>query len=264
MSGQALKDKVVVVIGGTSGLGLSGTIACFEAGAKVVTLGRDQDQVAKTQEILGENGFAFAADATDPETPTRAVQEAIRRFGKLDALYHVAGGSGRRFGDGPLHEVTDLGIEKTIELNLNPVIRSNRAAVQAFRAQGTGGTILNMGSVLGHSPSKTYFSTAVYAATKAAVEGFTLSCSAYYAKEDIRFNVICPALVLTDMATRAAEDENILKFIKTKQPLDGGRPSLPDDLNQAVIFLLSSDSKLVTGQVLNVDGGWCVSEGQIS
>ncbi len=139
---------------------------------------------------------------------------------------------------------------------------SNRAAVKTFLKRKTSGSILNMGSVLGYSPSPKHFVTHAYAASKAAVIGFTKSTAAYYAKDNIRMNVIAPALVETPMAQRAANDETILSFIKTKQPLDGGRIGTPTDLDGAAVFFMSDQSQFATGQVLAVDGGWEVSEGQ--
>src|SRR6185436_13626348 len=124
------------------------------------------------------------------------------------------------------------------------------------------GTILNMGSVLGFSPSSKYFSTHAYAATKSAIIGFSKSIAAYYASNNIRVNVIAPALVETPMAQRAANDENILSFIKTKQPLDGGRIGQPGDTDGLAVYFMSEASKFTTGQVVAVDGGWSVSEGQ--
>lgn len=75
--------------------------------------------------------------------------------------------------------------------------------------------------------------------------------------------MLAPALVETPMAQRAAKDETILQFIKTKQPLDGGRIGRPDDLDAAAVYFLSAASRFTTGQILAVDGGWEVSEGQI-
>ena len=98
---------------------------------------------------------------------------------------------------------------------------------------------------------------------KAAIVGFTKSIAAYYAPQNIRCNVLAPALVATPMARRAAGDATILKFIATKQPLDGGRIGQPEDCDDAAVYLLSPGAKFVTGQVLAVDGGWSVSEGQI-
>src|SRR5262249_8114652 len=108
-----------------------------------------------------------------------------------------------------------------------------------------------------------YFATHAYAAAKAAVIGLTRSAAAYYAPARIRLNVIAPALVATPMSQRAQEDLEILRFISTKQPLDGGRIGHPSDLDGAVFYFLSDEARFVTGQVLAVDGGWCVAEGQI-
>ncbi len=87
--------------------------------------------------------------------------------------------------------------------------------------------------------------------------------AAYYAKDSIRVNVIAPGLVETPMAERAAHDENILSFIKTKQPLDGGRIGKPEDLDGLALYFMSDQSKFTTGQVVAVDGGWSISEGQL-
>jgi NAD(P)-dependent dehydrogenase (short-subunit alcohol dehydrogenase family) len=263
MAGFDLKNKVLVVIGGTTGLGLSAARSFARHGAKVVVVGRDERNVKATQRELGEPALGLAADARDPKTAMRAVELAVRRFGGFDGLYHVAGGSGRKWGDGPLHEMTDEGWRSTIELNLSSVVFSNRAAVQRFLAQRTGGTILNLGSVLGWSPSARYFATHAYAAAKSAIIGFTKSIAAYYADRDIRCNVLAPGLVDTPMAWRAAQDKSILSFIKTKQPLDGGRIGQVDDLDAAAVYFMSDASRFTTGQVLAVDGGWCVSDGQL-
>jgi NAD(P)-dependent dehydrogenase (short-subunit alcohol dehydrogenase family) len=102
----------------------------------------------------------------------------------------------------------------------------------------------------------------VYAAAKAGIIGLSRSAAAHYAAEGIRVNVLAPALVDTPMAQRAAGDEAIQAFIRTKQPLDGGRMGLPGDLDGAAVYLLSDGARFCTGQVLAVDGGWTVSEGQ--
>ena len=119
-----------------------------------------------------------------------------------------------------------------------------------------------MGSVLGYSPSPKFFVTHAYAAAKAAIIGFTKAIAAHYAADNIRINVIAPSLFETPMARRAMEDQKIQSFIKTKQPLDGGRSGRSEDINSAVLMFLSPDSTFITGQVLAVDGGWTISEGQ--
>ena len=165
-------------------------------------------------------------------------------------------------GDGPLHEITDEGWRKTLDLNAASMFYSNRAAVRQFLAQKTGGSILNLTSVLAYSPAPAHFATHAYATAKAAAIGLTTACAAYYAPHGIRFNLIAPGLVDTPMARRAVEDETIRRYIATKQPLDGGRIGRPEDLDAAVVFFLSDQSRFVTGQVLGIDGGWAVTEGR--
>jgi NAD(P)-dependent dehydrogenase (short-subunit alcohol dehydrogenase family) len=257
-----MRGRVVLIIGGTSGLGLSAATCLIRHGARVVVTGPDGDEVDAARVALGERGDGLAADATVTGSAEAAVALAVKRWGRLDALYHVAGGSGRSRGDGALHELTDEGWDWTLELNLKSVMFSNRAAVRQFRGQGGGGVILNMGSVLGWSPSPEHFASHAYAASKAAIVGFSRSLAAYYARENIRVNVIAPGLVETAMSRRAVEDEGIRAFIRRKQPLDGGRVGVPADLDGAAVFLLSEASRFVTGQVLAVDGGWTVSEGR--
>lgn len=264
---KPLDGKAVVVVGGTTGLGLSAAKALLAAGANVVVVGRDPNSVQAAQQTLDPlapgHARAISGDAIQPDTAAHAIALCHETFGSFNGLYHVAGGSGRSFGDGPLHEITDEAVSKTLELNLQSLIYSNRAATQYCLKHNVGASILNMGSVLGYAPSPHFFSTHIYAAAKAAVIGFTQSVAAYYAKQNIRFNVIAPALVETPMAQRAATDDAILQFIKTKQPLDGGRIGRPEDLDALVVCLLSDQTRFVTGQVIAVDGGWSVSEGQI-
>src|SRR5262245_25858158 len=101
----ALAQKVVLVVGGTTGLGLAGAQACVAAGARVVVVGRKPESCEAAAATLGAAARAVPGDAAAPATAEAAVELAVREFGRLDALYHVAGGSGRKLGDGPLHEI---------------------------------------------------------------------------------------------------------------------------------------------------------------
>ncbi len=257
-----VEGLVVVVAGGTSGLGLSAARQLVLQGAKVAVFGRSPETLKKALDELGPSAIGLAADASQPESAVQVIEAAVQAFGKVDALYHVAGGSGRSKGDGPLHEMTDEGWRHTVDLNLTSVVYSNRAAVRQFLKQGGGGIILNMGSVLGWSPSPQYFASHAYAATKAAIIGFSKATASYYAGDNIRVNVIAPALVETPMSQRALGNEQIMNFVVAKQPLDGGRVGVPGDVDGAALFLLSRQAGFITGQVLAVDGGWTVSEGR--
>jgi NAD(P)-dependent dehydrogenase (short-subunit alcohol dehydrogenase family) len=256
-----LAGKVVVVVGGTTGIGLSGVRACLRAGARVVALGLPDSVTDVLAADLGPSARLMAGDARDPDAAREAIQRARSAHEGFDALFHVAGGSGRSFGDGPLHEITDTGWDETLRLNLTSVFHSNRAAAQAFLEAGTPGSVLNVGSVTPFSPSPRFFSTHAYAAAKAAIQGLTTSAAACYAPHGIRFNVLLPGLTETPMSRRASANPEILAFIRSKQPLDGGRIALPSDLDAAIVFFLSEASRFVTGQALAVDGGWSVSEG---
>lgn len=257
-----LENKNIVIIGGTTGLGLSAAKAFIANGAKVVVVGRSADSAEAAKKLLGSHAMSLAADAANENTAVQAIDNCVHNFGGFDGLYHVAGGSGRKWGDGPLHELTLDGWNKTMELNLTSLMLSNQVAVRKFIELKKAGTILNMGSVLGYSPSPKYFVTHAYAASKAAIIGFTKSIAAYYAQDNIRVNVIAPALVETPMAQRAAKDDIILSFVKTKQPLDGGRIGQPQDLDGLALYFMSDLSKFTTGQCVAVDGGWSISEGQ--
>ena len=257
-----LANKNLVIIGGTTGLGLSAARAFLHNGARVIVVGRNEESADTAQKLLGKQALAISADATQASTAITAIQSCIINFGSFDGLYHVAGGSGRKMGDGPLHELTLEGWNKTLELNLTSLMLSNQAAISQFLQQENGGTILNMGSVLGFSPSPKHFATHAYAAAKSAVIGFSKSIAAFYATNNIRINVIAPALVETPMAQRAAKDSAMQPFIKSKQPLDGGRIGQPGDLDGLAVYFMSDQSKFTTGQVIAVDGGWSISEGQ--
>jgi len=256
------KNTSYIIMGGTTGMGLSSALVLQEQGAKVLVIGRNEVSCAKAKELLNSDCLVMSGDATKLDTIEKAITIAHKKWGIITGLFHVAGGSGRRFGDGPLDKMTLEGWNKTFELNLTSMMLSNKAMVNYFLEHKESGVILNMGSVLGYSPSPKYFVTHAYAAAKAAIIGFSKSIASYYAQNNIRVNVIAPSLFATPMAKRAVEDNEIQAFLKTKQPLDGGRSGKSEDINNAVLMFLAPSSKFTTGQVLAVDGGWTISEGQ--
>ena len=253
-----LFQKKIVVIGGTTGIGLSAAHAFVRQGAKVVAIGKDEETSLRALEILGKNAHVLTADATLEGTAEQAIAKCFERFDGFDGLYHVAGGSGRRFGDGPLHEITLEGWERTLNLNLTSVMLSNRAAVRMFQQLGNGGAIVNLSSALAYAPAPQHFATHAYAAAKSAIIGFTKSIAAFYASENIRANVIAPGLVESPMSQRAVENEEIMQYVRNRQRLGGGRAAQPKDLDGMASLLLSEAGAFITGQVVAVDGGWGV------
>ena len=256
-----LQSKNIVIIGGTSGIGLAAAIRFQELGANIVCIGKAEDGINQVK-TTSSTYHTLLADATKNETAEWGISYCLEKFKGFHGLLHVAGGSGRKFGDGPLHEMTAEGWLKTMELNATSVMLSNKAAIKSFMDLGNGGAIVNIASVLSDNPAAHYFSTHAYAASKAAVIGLSKSAASYYTKENIRINVISPGLVETPMSKRAAENEQIMSYIKTKQPLDGGRIGYPNDMTELMALLLSDNGSFITGQNISVDGGWSISEGQ--
>src|SRR5690606_30828426 len=132
----------------------------------------------------------LSLDATHEGSAEKAIQICEETWGPIHGLYHVAGGSGRRFGDGPVDQLTLDGWRATFELNLTSIMLSNRAAIRSCLKGGQKGVILNMRSVLAFSPSPVYFRTHAYAVAKSAVIAFTRSLASYYPKDNIRANVL--------------------------------------------------------------------------
>ena len=258
-----LHGRTCLIVGGTSGIGLASARRFLEEGARLVVSGRDD----RRGDGLAESVPILIADLADPASIAELVPEAVRRLGgRLDILFHVAGISGRKLGDGPLDACTDEGWDAVIDANARGVFLTNRAAIRQMRAQaiddaGLRGTVLNVGSVLGWSPSPVLFNSFAYAASKAAIRGMTLNAAATYAPDRIRFNLLAPGLIDTPMAARAATDPAILAYLRTKQPISGG-PGTALDCAEAALYLCEPASRFVTGAVLEVDGGWGVSEGQ--
>jgi NAD(P)-dependent dehydrogenase (short-subunit alcohol dehydrogenase family) len=258
-----LCGKRCLLVGGTGGLGQAAARRFLQEAAHVVLAGHDADagrQAALELSPLGPCSFLLC-DATRPDQVEALFTEAITRLGGLDVLYHLTGGSGRRHGDGPLHECSDTGWHATLDLNLTSVFLTNRAAVRHFLDRRQPGVILNLASVLALSPAPRYFDTCAYAAAKGAIMSMSRLAAARYAADGIRVNVLAPGLIDTPMAHRALGEPDIGHYLRSKQPLRGG-PGEPDDCADAAVFLCSDAAGFLTGVVLPVDGGWCLSEGQ--
>jgi NAD(P)-dependent dehydrogenase (short-subunit alcohol dehydrogenase family) len=205
----------------------------------------------------------LAGDLVRAETAEAAIARCVELHGRLDAVFNVAGISGRRHGDGPLHECTEEGWDTTLDTNVRSMFLVCRAALRQMLAQevarnGLRGAILNMASVLALSPQASHFATHAYAASKGAILALSRALAAYYAPHRIRVNAIAPALVRTPMSARAQDDPQVRELMKTRQPLVGDLLEA-EDVARAALFLLGDDARAVTGDTLVVDGGWTVS-----
>lgn len=259
MSGR-FEGRVCLVTGST-GIAAAAAKALAAEGARVFVVSRTAEHAER---LAAEVGGAWAqADLSDESAVESAVGQCVEKFGRLDCVYNVAGISGRRLGDGALHEMSLAGWRAVLDNNATSQFLVCRAAVrqmlsQPVAANGQRGAILNMSSVLARSPKPRFFGTHAYAASKGAIEAFSRSIAAYYAIHGIRVNVIAPALVATPMSERAQGDEQVMELVGRKQPLAGGALGA-DDLVGTALYLLSDDARMVTGQVIDVDGGWGIS-----
>ncbi len=264
MSGR-LADRVCLVTGST-GIAAAGAAQLAAEGARIFVVSRtaaNADALAARIRAAEGTADAHAADLTDEAAVDAAVARCLAVNGRIDGLLSVAGGSGRRFGDGPIHELTAEGWDRTLELNLRSQALVSRAVVRAMLAQdplptGGRGSIVLVSSVLASRPVPDLFATHAYAAAKGAIVTLGLAMAASYAPSGIRVNVLAPGLTATPMSARAAADPATVAFAARKQPLTVGF-MVADDVASAAVYLLADESRAVTGQVLAVDGGWSVT-----
>lgn len=240
-----LQDKVAIVTGGGSGIGQATAQLFAEEGAQVIVF-----------DINSADANSIRVDVTSAFEVEAAIQQVFARYGRLDILVNVAGGSGRKWGDGPTDACTIEGWDKTLALNLDSVFYCCKFALQLMLSHGKG-AIVNVSSVLGMVGGDEDFATHAYATSKGAVISLTRSIASYYGPRGIRANVICPGLIATPMSERAQENPQIRARLTQLQPLTGDFGS-PQDVAQAALYLASDEAAFVTGAVLTVDGGWTV------
>jgi len=245
---QSLKDKVAMVTGANGGIGRAVVDAFVECGMQVVGLDLTFGHTDKVEFL------PIQCDVTDPVQVANAVNMCIKEFGRLDVAFNGAGISGRRFGDGPVHECTDEGWDTVISTNLSSVFYCCREETKVMLKQGSG-CIINLSSVLGIVGGDEDFATHAYAASKAGIIGLTRAIAVTYAKYRISCNVICPGLVKTPMSIRAQRDLKILSRLPSLQPLTGGF-GLPSDIASLAVYLAGPGSRFMTGAVIVIDGGW--------
>lgn len=240
--------RTLVIGGGGGGIGRAITRKLGEAGSAVVVAdvdaGRADDAAAELTDA-GGRAVGLMADVREPGAVDDLVARAAGELGGLDVLVTVVGGQLAFVPAARIHETTDEDWDLMIDLNLRYVARAVRATLRRFLEQGTGGTIVSVGSITGVAGSP---QQSAYGAAKAGLASLARSVAAEYGAEGIRMNVVACGPIATPVA-EAAQAGGQLDWI----PL--ARPGTPAEVADAVLFLTSPLSSYITGQSLVVDGG---------
>jgi NAD(P)-dependent dehydrogenase (short-subunit alcohol dehydrogenase family) len=240
-------DKIVLITGGTSGIGKVTAIAFAQAGAKVILTGRREKEGAEVVAAITKNGGTAAFVRTDVAKESevkKAVDFVLSTHGRLDVAFNNAGVEML----GPLDQVTEEQYRSTFDINVWGVLNSMKHEITAMLKTG-GGAIVNTSSIAGHIGLA---QASIYVATKHAVEGLTKAAAVEFAKQGIRVNAVAPGTIDTEMVARfPSEAQN---WLKSQHPV--GRFGASEDIAAAVLYLASDAAKFTTGTILAVDGGW--------
>jgi 3-oxoacyl-[acyl-carrier protein] reductase len=243
MSGNRFDGKVVLVTGGTRGIGRACALRFAQEGARVALCGRDGDKAAQTASELGYEVRGFGCDVGDAESVNQLIETVNLELGPIAILVNNAGIT----RDGLLMRMKDEDWGVVIQTNLNGAFHTCRAAARSMIKQRYG-RIINLTSIVGiHGQA----GQANYSAAKAGIIGFTKAYAQEVASRNITVNAVAPGLIVTDMT--AGLGETATQEITDRIPLK--RAGTPEDVAAAVAFLASDDAAYITGAVLQVDGG---------
>jgi NAD(P)-dependent dehydrogenase (short-subunit alcohol dehydrogenase family) len=242
-------NKVVLITGGTSGIGKATALAFAEAGAKLVITGRREKEGAEIASEINKTGGTAAfvrADVAKDADVQKAVDFVLSTHGRLDVAFNNAG---IEIG-GPLDQVTEEQYRRTFDINVWGVLNSMKYEIAAMLKTG-GGAIVNTSSVAGHIGLP---QSSIYTATKHAVEGLTKAVAVEFAKQGIRVNSVAPGAVDTEMVDRFVGKEGDQRnWLRSLHPI--GRFGASEEIAAAVLYLASDAAKFTTGTSLLVDGG---------
>ncbi len=248
-----LKNKVALITGGSSGIGIAIAERFLKEGAKVVITGRFKDRcdaAIKQLETISADTIDFATgDVSKWDDVQKIVEKTVSRFERIDILVNNAG----IYLEKRIEETTEDEWDQVININLKGVFLCSKAVYPHFKKQGSG-TIVNMSSDSGLSGNP---DEAAYCASKGGVTNLTRAMALDYAKENIRVNAICPAVINTPMLQREValqkDKEAYLKEMDELHPI--GRVGRPEEVAFAVLMVASDEGSFITGANISVDGG---------
>lgn len=252
-----LKDKVAIVTGASSDIGIEISKRLVQEGAKVVLLGRNISKLETARKSITDYAsktVAIACDITIQSQIIQTINQITDHYGRIDILVNNAG-----IMTDPIHfhEMTDEDLNTLINTNLFGTFRITRSVIIKMLDNIEGGSIVNIGSISAERAIPKVHLTA-YCTTKAAINMFTKGLAVEYARRNIRCNCVNPGIVNAGMIKSYLDYPDAKKILEDKQPLN--KIGEPEDVANAVIFLSSDDAKWISGIILNVDGGKSASE----
>jgi NAD(P)-dependent dehydrogenase (short-subunit alcohol dehydrogenase family) len=246
-----LQGKVGIVTGGTSGIGRDTAILFAKAGAKVVVAGRREVEGKETIELIrgaGGEGLFVKTDVSHGPEVEALVRKTVERFGRLDVAVNNAGIEGNWV---PIAEQSEEDFDRTIAINVKGVWLCLKYEIRQMLTQGGGGAIVNMASIAGLIGVG---GGATYSASKHAVMGLTKSAALENARNGIRINAMCPAVIESPMEERLYSDPVFRKFALGLHPM--GRFGKSMEIAEAVVWMCSDRASFMTGQSMVLDGGF--------
>ena len=237
------KEKVAVVTGGASGIGLATTKKLLSEGANVVILDLKMDE--KIINSLGENVLYLKCDVSNEENVKNCIEEIIKKFDHIDYLVANAGIGG---SSSKPHEVSMDEWNKVISVNQTGIFLLNKYVINEMLKSGKG-AVVNTSSMYGLVGSTTSFA---YSASKGAINQMTRSLALTYARENIRVNAIAPGYVDTPILSMVPD--NIKEAMGTELPI--GRLGKDTEIANLICYLLSDDASFITGAIIPIDGGF--------
>jgi len=243
-----LTDKVALVTGCDTGLGQGMAIGLAEAGCDIVGVNRKiPHETAKRVEALGRRFHAIQADLRDQQQLASIVDQAVAKMGHLDILINNAGTIRRC----DAIDFSEKDWDEVMDLNLKSLFFLSQAVARKFIAQGSGGKIINIASMLSYQGG---IRVPSYTASKSGVMGLTRLLANEWAKHNINVNAIAPGYMATNNTQQLREDAERNQEILDRIP--ASRWGTPEDLQGAAVFLASSAADYINGYTLAVDGGW--------
>ena len=251
MAGK-LDGKVLMITGGSTGIGQAAARRCVADGAAVLIADVNEAAGRATAEALeagGGKAFFLRVDVTKNAEVNAAVAEVVKRYGRLDGAFNNAGIDG---GFANTVKMTEEAFDRCIDVNLKGVWLCMKAQIEQFLAQGSGGAIVNTASVAGLVGTR---GGIAYCASKHGVVGMTKCAALDFAKKKIRVNAVCPGIIKTPMLEHMASLTNTsMDAYAAQEPV--GRLGEPREIGDTVAWLLSDEASFVTGVSMPVDGGW--------